>query len=262
MIGRRLALLALPALAGCAALAPAPFPAPRAVRGWPGWLEDWDQVLDRHVDDQGRVDFPGLQRSPEKLNAIVAEVAALGPANDPARFAEPGAALAYHLNAYNALCMHAILRIGAPRALPALGLYQFFFNTTIRVEGRADTLKEYEDRVIRPFGPRVHFALNCMAKGCPRLPRKAFRPATLEAELDAAAREFCNDPNQIRLDPARRRVEISEIFRFFTGDFVPGAAPTLTAYVNVWRREPIPAGWTQGFHRYDWRVNFQPGAAT
>jgi hypothetical protein len=35
---------------------------------------------------------------------------------------------------------------------------------------------------------------------------------------------------------------------------VPEHAPSLIAYINRWRREPIPADWSLGFFEYDWRI--------
>jgi hypothetical protein len=40
---------------------------------------------------------------------------------------------------------------------------------------------------------------------------------------------------------------------------VPAKAPTILAYVNRWRRQPVPEGWTLRFFEYDWSINRQPG---
>lgn len=248
------------ALLGLVLAAPA-VAQPRLV-GYPAWLDPWEAVLRRRVDAEGRVDFAGIVAEPGPLRAVVAEVEAAGPGNQPSAFPTPADVLAWHLNAYNATAMYGIVKRGVPEALGLFGRYQFFANTAIRIAGATTTLKSYEDDVIRRLGePRVHFTLNCMVRGCPRLPREAFRAARLEAQLAAATREFCESPYQVRLDPAQRRVSVSQIFDFFTGDFVPEHAPSLIAYINRWRREPIPADWSLGFFDYDWRINRQPGSA-
>ncbi|MCI0400628.1 MAG: DUF547 domain-containing protein [Gammaproteobacteria bacterium] len=47
------------------------------------------------------------------------------------------------------------------------------------------SLYAYENDVIRKLGePRVHFALNCVALGCPILPKKPFTGKWLDAELE------------------------------------------------------------------------------
>lgn len=218
------------------------------------WVDQWEAVLRRHVNARGQVDFAGIAAAPDPLAEVVAAVGRYAPP------AEAAAALAHHINAYNALAMFGIVLRGIPQSLNFAGRFGFFANTTITVAGRRTTLKSYEDDVIRRLGEeRVHFALNCMVRGCPRLPREAFRAARLEAQLAAAAREFCESPSQVRPNPPDRSVQVSQIFEFFTGDFVPAKAPSLVAYLNLWRREKFPADWRVHFFPYDWTVNRQSG---
>ncbi len=255
--GRRRALLGAAAVAGAAVLRPA-----RGQSGGfslPAWLDAWEAVLRRHVDGQGRVDFDGIARSPGQLPEVVRGVAAADPWGRPGSFAAPAERLAFLLNAYNALAMHGIVERGIPRSLGLLGRLTFFTGTTFNVGGRSISLKSLEDDVIRPIGEeRIHFALNCMVRGCPRLPREPFRPERLESQLAAAAREFCGSAYHVRPDPANRAVQLSQIFDFYTRDFL-AKAPNLVAYVNRWRAEPVPADWTARFFEYDWTVNRQPG---
>jgi hypothetical protein len=218
------------------------------------WFDQWEAVLRRHVNARGQVDFAGIAAAPDALAEVVATVGRFGPP------AGPTAALAHHINAYNALAMYGIVLRGIPQALSFTGRFGFFVNTTVIVAGQRTSLKSYEDDVIRRIGEeRVHFALNCMVRGCPRLPREAFRAARLEAQLAAAAREFCESPYHVRPNPPDRSVQVSQIFEFFTGDFVPAKAPSLLAYLNLWRREKFPADWRVHFFPYDWTVNRQAG---
>jgi organic radical activating enzyme len=245
-------------LAGAAALVAAPLRAQTAAD--PAWFDAFEAVLRQRVDARGRVDFVGIAAAPQPLAAVVAEIGASGPENAPGMFPTPAHVLAWRINAYNALAMLGIVRRGIPDQLNFLGRYGFFVNTTVRVAGRDTSLKSFEDDVIRPMDEeRIHFALNCMVRGCPRLPREAFRAARLEAQLAAAAQEFCESGYQVRPAPDRQAVFVSQIFQFFTGDFVPAKAPTVLAYINRWRRDPVPAEWTLRFFDYDWTVNRQPG---
>lgn len=240
-----------------AATLAAPLPA-RAQAADPGWFDAWGAVLRRRVDAEGRVDFAGIAAEPGPLAAIVEEIGRTGPGEGPG--AGKARQLAWRINAYNALAMLGIVRRGIPEELTFLGRYGFFVNTTVRVAGRDTSLKSFEDDVIRPMGEeRVHFALNCMVRGCPRLPQEPFRTASLEAQLSAAAREFCESGYHVRPDPSRRVVFASQIFDFFTGDFVPAKAPSVLAYINRWRRAPVPADWGVRYISYDWTVNRQPG---
>jgi len=205
-------------------------------------------VLERFVDDAGRVDYAGLARDRTDLDRFVAWVLDTG-------FERQG--LAYHLNAYNALAMYSVLDRGVPDSLDGLEKLRFFVLRRFAFRDRELSLYAYENDVIRPLGEeRVHFALNCMAAHCPRLPRAPFRAETLQAELERETRRFVDEPRNVRVDPAARTVHLSEIFRFYTEDFL-AKAPSLVAYVNRWRRDPVPEDLRVAFIPYDWSVNRQ-----
>ncbi len=245
------AALAVASLAACAQLVPAPVaePASRPVAE-----ASWARVLSQFVDDAGRVDFVALGRERADLDRYVAWVYANGPNNRPELFSGRTDVIAYHLNAYNALAMYGVLEAGVPGSLSDYGLVRFFWLRRISVGGERMSLYDYENDVIRPLGDaRVHFALNCMASGCPRLPRHPFRAATLDADLDREARKFLAEARNVQLVPERRVVRLSEIFDFFPEDFL-AQAPSLVAYVNRYRATEIPPDYTVEYIPYDWTV--------
>ena len=254
---KRLLLLFVASLAGCAQL----IPAPEAVVPERAAAETaWARVLERHVDDRGRVDFAALERDRGDLDRYVSWVYAVGPNNRPEAFAGRAEILAYHLNAYNALAMYSVLAAGVPRSISEYGKLRFFWLRRMKVGGEPISLYRYENEVIRPLGEeRVHFALNCMAVHCPRLPRQPFRAATLEADLAREARQFLNEARNVQVDPLRRVVRLSEIFDFFPEDFL-AKAPSLLEYVNRHRAAPVPAGYAVEFIPYDWTVAAQSGS--
>jgi hypothetical protein len=134
---------------------------------------------------------------------------------------------------------------------------RFFYRDRLLLGGERTSLYALENAVIRPMGePRVHFALNCMARGCPRLPRVPFLADRLDVQLDDAARLFFSESRNVVLDRATRTVRFNEILRFYTRDFLE-KAPSLIAYVNRYRPEPIPADWKVEFIPYDWTLNRQ-----
>lgn len=214
----------------------------------------WARVLDRFVDADGRVDFRALATQRADLDRYVAWANGNGPNNRPELFSGHADEIAYHLNTYNALAMYSVLDVGVPRSLSEYGLFWFFRLRHVVVGGVSMSLYGYENAVIRPLGEaRVHFALNCMAAGCPRLPRRPFRAATLDADLDREARKFIAESRNVQVDAKRRVVRLSEIFDFFTQDFL-AQAPTLIAYINRYRATDIPPGYAVEFIPYDWTV--------
>jgi hypothetical protein len=218
-------------------------------------------VLTGFVDDQGRTDFDALAADHQSLDEFVDYVARVSPATSPERFPRRADVLAYHLNAYNALAMKGVVDAGVTDGFTSFVKRQLFFRfRKVTVGGRSMSLSAYENDVIRPLGePRVHFALNCMARSCPRLPQEAFSADEIEAQLEAAAREFLNDSRNVRVDAAAREVWLSSILDFYTEDFAPDGKPnSLIAYVNRYRDEPVDPGFSVKFIPYDWTLNRQP----
>ena len=224
-------------------------------------LDLWSSVLTRFVDEQGRTDFDALAADRSALDEFVAYVERVSPATAPELFPRRADVLAYHLNAYNALAMRGVIDENVTDGFTSFFKRQFFFRLRkVTVGGQSMSLSTYENDVIRPLGePRVHFALNCMVRSCPRLPHDAYRADELEAQLEAAAREFLNDPRNVRVEAAAREVWLSAILDFYTEDFAPdGKRESLIAYVNRYRDEPIDAKLAVKFIPYDWTLNRQP----
>lgn len=216
--------------------------------------EAWARVLRTHVDEQGRVNFTALAQQPDDLERYVAWVYTVSPQTQPLLFPTPQHVLAYHLNAYNALAMYAVIESGIPESNAGFGKVRFFFLRRVRVGGESMSLRTYENEAIRPLGdPRVHFALNCMSLGCPRLPREPFEAATLEKQLEREARLFFSEARNLRVHVADKTVELSEILNFYPDDFL-AQAPSLIAYVNRYRKTPIPDDYAVRFIPYDWTI--------
>ena len=62
----------------------------------------------------------------------------------------------------------------------------------LRGGGAKVSLNDVENRIIRPGfrEPRIHFALVCAAVSCPPLRSDAYRPATLNRQLEQQTRRF------------------------------------------------------------------------
>lgn len=246
-------------LSACGSLVQAPVPGGLRVRNLDDMLKAWGDILAEHVDEQGRVNFAAVAAKPEKLHRIIRFIEAESPQTHPERYPTREEKLAYHLNAYNALSLYAVLAAGIPFELNLARRAQFFkFNKSV-VGGQKISLYDYENSVIRALGePRIHFALNCMSVGCPRLPRIPFGLRTLDAQLDAEARRFFAEERNLRIDTATQTVYFSEILKFYTGDFL-AVAPSLAAYASRYTRQPVPDTLTVKFTPYDWTINRWPG---
>lgn len=232
--------------------------------------EAWGDVLQAFVDDQGLVDYAGLRDSDQQFRGYLAQIQQKGPANSPELFPDRDHQLAYYINAYNALVFEAVLArrpdLDSVWGWTGTGL-GFFVRTDVEVEGRRTHLKKLEDDVIRERfqDPRIHAALNCASRGCPRLPREAFLGAKLDEQLDAAMTEFVTDPSHVRVDAMARTVALSQIFDWFREDFLAYERgqgvpePSLLTYINRYRPDErqIPPGFRVEFLDYDKSLNAQ-----
>ncbi len=222
--------------------------------------EAWAQVLMQSVDSQGRVAFKNVAENPASLYRMVTYISQTSPEKNPGKFTSPEDRMAYYLNSYNALAMYGVISYKFPSDFHSFtDRAKFFAFTRFPVGGKEISLYDYENEVIRPLGdPRVHFALNCMVKACPRLPRTPFRAEDLDSTLNALAGEFVNHPRHVQVVESARRVRLSEIFSLYEEDFVnPKIAPSLITYINRYRISPIDETFEVEFIPYDWTVNYQ-----
>jgi len=220
----------------------------------------WAHTLKQFVDWQGQVDFKSLAEQPESLNLYVSYLAQISPEKNPKQFATREQRLAYYLNSYNALAMYGVIHAGIPTDFDSISdRAKFFIFTNFILGGKEISLYDYENKIIRPLNePRVHFALNCMVRACPRLPQAPFEASTVDESLSALTREFVNSSKHVQIIRSSGIVRISEIFKFYTEDFIgPGKADSLIAYINQYRNEPIDEKLKMEFIDYDWTINAQ-----
>ncbi len=174
--------------------------------------------------------------------------------------------MAYWINLYNALTVRTILQRYPVDSIRAIDISPGLFSRgpwdakLLRIEGEKISLNDIEHRILRPIwkDPRVHYAVNCAALGCPDLQNRAYVPETMERILDAAAGQFINHPRGVSLD-GRGRLTLSSIYRWFGTDFGEDLDEILRhirQYALDELKEKIPANGTiKVRYRYDWSLN-------
>ncbi len=248
------AVLAVVLTASCAVSVPPPKGAAASAPAAENPEKLWANVLSKYVDEQGRIDFLAISKDRGDLDAYVAWIGRVSPAKTPASFPTMELRLAYYINAYNALALYNVLESGMPKDLNAVKV-RFFYRNKLGIGGGKMSLYDLENKIIRPMGdPRVHFALNCMVRGCPRLPREPFRADQLDMELQATAQYFLNEDRNVQVQPDKQTVRFSQILEFYTDDFLK-KAPSLAAYANQYREAKIPETSKIEFIPYDWTLN-------
>ena len=266
------AILFLVALVlGCASVID---PGPGLLEPGPFDHDDLDLVQQSFVDDRGRVNYDALALDRKALDRYYLHLSTTGPRSHPAAFPAREDELAYWINAYNAAVLVTVLEyypidsvgdVKAPFVLrPFLfgksRLAGFFYFQHVLLGGEKMSLYDLENKIIRGYGePRIHFAINCASVGCPLLPKHAFHPSTLDADLDRETLRFFASPEKLRIDHEARVVWLSPILDWFREDFGGDLLAYVRRYVSPERRAELDraANYELRFMEYDWRLNRQ-----
>ncbi|MEO1092966.1 MAG: DUF547 domain-containing protein [Pseudomonadota bacterium] len=223
----------------------------------------WAAFLQRFVtaDDAGvnRVRYD--QVGPADRAALDAYIADLA-ATDVTALAR-AEQLALWINLYNALTVRTVLDHPGVDSIREItfgrsGASGPWGEPLVTVEDRDLSLDDIEHGIIRPVfdEPRIHYAVNCAAVGCPNLQMTPFTAAGLDDQLDQAARSYVNDPRGVALTVGGD-VELSSIYNWFRADF--GGSETavlghLQAFAEPGLRERL-AGASIDSYTYDWALN-------
>lgn len=219
----------------------------------------FDQVLQEHVDKAGRVNYTQLKANPEKLERYLDLLAVAEPTE-----LSYNAQLVFWVNAYNALVIKGVIDHYPTTSVRKVKWFNGFFSRLkFQVAGKTYTLNQIEHGIIRTefADPRVHFVLVCASTSCPPLGNRAFSAETIEEHLETATFNFVQNPEQVRIDRAKRRVYLSKIFKWYTEDFeigYAGVADFLADYLPPEDAEFVLAADIKFHHLdYDWTLNDQ-----
>jgi hypothetical protein len=223
----------------------------------------FDTLLQRYVSEAG-VDYAAWHANESDRQGLKDYIASLEQTPISQLEEQAGGrdiALAYWINLYNAATLNLVLDGYPTTSIKKLGgLFSSPWKQDIvEVEGEKRTLNEIENDIIRPRfeDPRIHFALNCAARGCPPLRAGAFVAENLDAQLEEQTRAFLGNPKQNWIDE-EGNLRLSKILDWYKDDFVKEAG-SVQAYVRPYMTKPGEAGpdeETRVKHLdYDWSLN-------
>ncbi|ONK57207.1 uncharacterized protein A4U43_C10F17700 [Asparagus officinalis] len=146
--------------------------------------------------------------------------------------------MAFFLNLYNAMVIHAVIRVGKPGVMDRRA---FFNDFQYVVGGYPYSLSTIKNGILRsnrrqpytfskPFSagdkrlelalpklnPLIHFGLCNATQSCPYV--RFFSSQSVELELRDAAREFFNNGG-IEIDLSKRTVYLTKIMKWYDSDF-------------------------------------------
>jgi len=189
----------------------------------------WNELLKDHVfwlDDgvASVVNYPDFLTDKVALERYLASVSAVAKA-DYQRWSREQR-LAFLINAYNAFTVKLVLDHWPVESIKDIGGW---FSKPWKMEfftllGEDHHLDWIEHEVIRKPGnfnePRIHFAVNCAAIGCPALRAEAYVGERLDSQLDDQTRRFLADRSRNRIDGDT--LKLSSIFKWYREDFEQG----------------------------------------
>lgn len=234
----------------------------------------WSELLQRHViwvDDgvSSQVDYPGFLDDKAELDAYLATLS--GVERNQYEQWSKDRQLTFLINAYNAFTVKLILDHWPVDSIRNIGGW---FRSPWKTRffpllGEARHLDWIEHEVIRKPGnfnePRIHFAVNCAAIGCPALRPEAYVGDDLDSQLEDQTRRFLADRSRNRLDD--ETLFVSSIFKWYREDFQSGwqGINSLREFLLSYSRQlELPARYTDlpsmeqldiEFLDYDWDLN-------
>lgn len=223
----------------------------------------WQALLDAYVkrgeDGLNRVDYArfkaeGAAQLDSYLEALQrVDVASLNRAEQ----------FAFWVNLYNAKTVDLVLEhypVPTIREIRLSGLFSPgpWKSKVVTVAGAQLSLDDIEHRILRPIwrDPRIHYAVNCAAVGCPNLMREAFTGATKDRLLEAAARDFIESPRGVRFKG--EAVIVSKIYSWYKEDFGGDDASVLAhirRYATGALAERLKEAGTISGYEYHWGLN-------
>lgn len=224
--------------------------------------EAWGTILERYVsqapDGVNRVDYAALKDSEADREALDRYIAQFADADfDAMSRDEQFAAWA---NLYNAVTVRYVVGkypIDTIKPWYSTGPWK-----SIKVEAGGETisLDGIEHDVLRvqwSDDPRLHYAINCASYSCPNLRKAPWVAATLDADLDEAARDYVNNPRGV-LVRDKGGLRVSSIYDWFRKDFggsEEAVIEHLLRYAGAALASEIRARPDIVGHDYGWSLN-------
>ena len=171
--------------------------------------------------------------------------------------------MAYWINLYNALTVRLVLEYYPIKSIKEIDISSAVFGgpwdrKLLDVRGVSLSLNDIEHRILRSIwrDPRIHYAVNCAAIGCPDLLPLAFTGANADTLLDLGGQNFINHRRGARVEDGR--LIVSKIYAWVIEDF-GGNEEGVNAHLRYLAEPPLArvlkGRTTIEDYEYDWGLN-------
>jgi len=177
----------------------------------------WERFLQTYVSADGEVDYLRVQKEPDLLNRYIQSIQDIEKNDFPSWPREEK--LALYLNLYHAAVISQIVRHYPVKTIQEIpGVWDL---PAVKLGGNIFSLNHLRDNeLIGQFrDEKIDAALFFGAKGAPRIRQEAFTGPKVEGQLYLAAREFVNDETRNPIQPGKKHLQISRIFKWYAPNF-------------------------------------------
>lgn len=219
----------------------------------------YDELLQEYVSKEGWVDYEGLLKHRYLLSSYLDMLSN----HPPQPTWHPNEKLAFWINAYNAFTLDLVLDHYPIESIKDIGgaVQIPFVNTPwsikfIRIGSDTYDLDNLEHSILRKEfdEPRIHFALVCAARSCPKLQNRAYVPHLLDQQLTKAAQDFLADPSKNEF-VSEKKALMSKLFSWYKNDFEKGM--DWISFINQYAPTQLNNDAKIGWKDYDWSLNEQ-----
>ncbi|MEO8934244.1 MAG: DUF547 domain-containing protein [Xanthomarina sp.] len=206
----------------------------------------WNDLLEKHVNRFGEINYQAIKTDPPLLQASLNEFSK----NEPKTSWSKDETLAYWINAYNAFTIKLIIDNYPIKSIK--DIKKPWDQKFILIGKQLVSLNEIEHNILRKMNePRIHFAIVCASKSCPKLLNEAYLPSKLDLQLTVATEEFLADETKNSI--SSNQIKISKVFKWFSEDFTQNGS--VIDFLNQYTTVEISPKAKKSYMNYDWGLN-------
>lgn len=207
---------------------------------------DWNTLLQKHVAENGDVDYVAFSKDSKLLDNYLKLLAKKPPAKNWTKNEK----LAYYINLYNAGTVKLILENYPVKSIKDIN--SPWGKKRVKIGKRKFSLGSLEHNILRKMNePRIHFAINCASYSCPKLLNRAFIAEKMEQQLNTMTKDFISDTKRNRI--TNKKVELSKIFKWYKSDFTVNRS--LLEFINQYTDLKISNSLDIDYIEYNWSLN-------
>jgi len=214
--------------------------------------ELFDELLAKYVSVEGNVNYKAMLEDKEVLDDYLSQISNNAPSDKWSKNEK----LVYWINAYNSFTIKLILDnypIESIGDLHSSVVSKVWDKKFFAIGGKDMNLNTIEHEILRKEfqEPRIHFAIVCASKSCPKLLNEAYTAEKIERQLTSQVKAFLVDDFRNKL--SEEKIELSKIFSWFEADFTKEGS--LIGFLNLYAPVKIKEDAKVIYLAYDWGLN-------